>query len=149
MKKIDGPSPHPFRVSRGQPARLGEGRIHVQSDLLEGSPFQELINTGQSRVSLAHNLRTFAGWSNAPLVKGAVADRVFNLQRVQRQAIEPEAPLHTSARSPWISLKISSSSNRFWRIEPEGQEATQVPQPLQSASLMNAFFLSSRNEMAV
>jgi hypothetical protein len=44
---------------------------------------------------------------------------------------------------PSISLKTWSSWNRFWRIEPDGQAATQVPQPLQSASLITAFFFPS------
>ena len=34
-------------------------------------------------------------------------------------------------------------------MEPDGQAATQVPQPLQRASLIYAFFLSSTKEMAV
>ena len=56
---------------------------------------------------------------------------------------------HRAQGTPSISLNISSSSNRFCAIEPDGQEATQVPQPLQSASLMTAFSFASSNVMAV
>ena len=34
-------------------------------------------------------------------------------------------------------------------MEPDGQDATQVPQPLHSASLMTAFFFASSKAMAV
>ena len=54
-----------------------------------------------------------------------------------------------TASTPSISSKISASSKRFWPIEPEGQEATQVPQPLHSTSLMAAFFTSSFQPMAL
>ena len=52
------------------------------------------------------------------------------------------------ASTPSISLKISSSSNRFCRIEPDGQAAAQTPQPLHRTSLMIAFFFSSSTVMA-
>lgn len=54
-----------------------------------------------------------------------------------------------SARTPAISLKTWRSSNRFWRIEPLGQAATQVPQPLQSAALIEATCLASSKPIAV
>jgi hypothetical protein len=91
VQEIDGPRTVLLRMRCGQFAGSDECRIHVQSDLLEGSSFQELVNTGQSRVSLAHDLATLAGWSHALFVKGAMADRVFKLQRVQLQVEEPRS----------------------------------------------------------
>src|SRR5664280_959909 len=54
-----------------------------------------------------------------------------------------------SASMPSISLNTSSYSKRFCTIEPEGQEPTQVPQPLHKASLMTAFLVASSKVMAV
>ena len=45
--------------------------------------------------------------------------------------------------------EVEPEANRFCTIEPEGQEATQVPQPLQSASLIAVFLRPSSKAMAV
>jgi hypothetical protein len=92
MKEINRAGAQLFGMSGRKLTGAVERSIHIQRQLFQRATSQVLLDAGQCRDLLALDLCAATGWLYASFMKGAMANRIFELQGMQRQIKQPGTP---------------------------------------------------------